>query len=165
MCIRDSYGVAGCSEILREVDDEYDVVALACGTGTTLAGIVLSLPEGASAIGFSALKGGDFLKDEVQRGIESVLLDKDVAAEYGDSFSIETDYHFGGYAKCTPELGSFLHDFYRETTVKLDHVYTGKAMYGLLDRIKSRCFEPGTRILFIHTGGLQGSQAIWAAEQ
>jgi 1-aminocyclopropane-1-carboxylate deaminase len=67
-----------------------------------------------------------------------------------------SDYHFGGYAKVNAELISFINNFKKETKIQLDPIYTGKLFYGLLDLISKNYFKKGTRILAIHTGGLQG---------
>lgn len=149
-------GVSGCMDILTEVKQAFDIVAAACGTGATLAGLVLSLEKHQKAIGFSALKGGDFLKDEVMIHVQSVLNDPDLSPDFLESFEIETAYHFGGYSKVKPELIIFMQMFYQLYGIKLDPVYTGKMVYGIFKKIENGDFIKGTKILLIHTGGLQG---------
>lgn len=146
-------GVKGCTEILSEVDEDYDVVCCAAGTGTTLAGLTLSLPEGKRLIGFPALKGGGFLKDGVMR-----LVTESRLRAVSDSAVPElvTDYHFGGYAKMTDALLAFIQTFRKRTGILLDPVYTGKMMFGIYDLAQKGHFPQGTTILVIHTGGLQG---------
>jgi len=68
---------------------------------------------------------------------------------------LQTDYHFGGYAKVTEELINFVNDFKMQTQILLDPIYTGKMVYGILDLVKKNYFKPKTKILAIHTGGLQ----------
>lgn len=148
-------GVRGSSEILGEVADRFDVVTVACGTGTTLAGIVGSLNAHQEAIGFSALKGGDFLREEVLRMAEESELGADTSV-IEKQFRIESSYHFGGYARMKPALASFMESFYSDHGIRLDPVYTAKMAFGVYDLIESGVFKPGTRILMIHTGGLQG---------
>jgi len=152
----------GCMEIIDEINDEinntekfdnektFDVVSCACGTGATLAGLICSLQPEQQAIGFSALKGGSFLNDEVKSFLK---------AEHctHDNWSIETDYHFGGYAKTNETLFQFMHNFETEYSIPLDCVYTAKMFYGLFDLIKNNRFKKGTCIVAIHTGGLQGN--------
>jgi 1-aminocyclopropane-1-carboxylate deaminase len=151
------YGVNGCMEILTETDlQTYSHVACACGTGATLAGMLLGSKSQSQFIGFSALKGGDFLCDEVVKHIEYFLMDRELAEEYRSQFTIETAYHFGGYGKWNEELISFIQQIEREQSLPLDQVYTGKALYGLLKKIEAGEFEPESNVLFIHTGGLQG---------
>lgn len=149
-------GVSGCVEILDEVHKDFDVVTVACGTGSTLAGLVLALKDHQKAIGFSALKGGEFLEDEVIRHAQSVLKNPAANAELSQSFRIETNYHFGGYGKMKPELAEFMEQFYIDHKIRLDPVYTNKMVYGLYDMIGRGEFSKGTRILMIHSGGLQG---------
>jgi 1-aminocyclopropane-1-carboxylate deaminase/D-cysteine desulfhydrase-like pyridoxal-dependent ACC family enzyme len=77
-----------------------------------------------------------------------------------EKYSFITDYHFGGYAKKTDELISFMNEFYVENNIPLDFVYTAKMMFGINDLAKKNYFLPGSNILCIHTGGLQGNQSL-----
>ena len=157
------YGINGCMEILSDSDKQlYDVVALAVGTGATLAGMLLSATSRQRFIGFSALKGGDFLRDDVLRHLEYFLMNKALANDFAPQFSIETAYHFGGYGKWTDELMGFIREMESAHQLPLDQVYTGKALYGLLDLIAHDRFTAGNRVLFVHTGGLQGRPTIIA---
>ena len=92
---------------------------------------------------------GDFLQNEIKKHI---LID--------DNWSLNTEYHFGGYAKVSEELITFINKFKAETNIPLDPVYTGKMMYGIVDLIKKDFFKRGTKILAIHTGGLQGIEGM-----
>lgn len=150
-------GVLGCGDIVDLLDDQlksdYDIITLPCGTGATLAGIASRLEPGRSVIGFAALK-------------DQGALDKDVIdfqAMVGASntrWSIERRYHFGGYAKVNAHLIQFAESFRKATTIELDPVYNAKSFYGLLSEIKRGAFAPGTRIVAIHTGGLQGVRGM-----
>ena len=140
-------GMKGCKEIVSEIDVKYDVVCCACGTGTTFAGIISALPKEKKAIGFPVLKGGDFLYDEIHN-----LLPNDKQ----DNWHLETGYHFGGYAKWNNELLDFIKDFEKENGILLEQVYTGKLFFGIYDLIQKDFFKPGTSIVAVHTGGLQG---------
>jgi len=151
-----AWGVNGCMDILREVKESFDIVTVPCGTGATLAGIVLSLEDEQRAIGFSALKGGGFLMQDVMKHVQSVLNDPMPNPAFAESFEIETDFHFGGYGKVNPELIEFMQQFYNDFEIKLDPVYTAKMAFGIFKKIERGEFKPGTRILMIHTGGLQG---------
>lgn len=143
-------GVKGCTEILENSRVDFDHICCSCGTGTTLAGIILSLKQHQQAIGFSALKGGDFLEENVK-----FLLNKSGKEEL-NNWLIETGYHFGRYAKITNELLNFIKNFEKINHIPLEHVYTGKMMYGIYDLIKKGRFINGETILAIHSGGLQG---------
>ena len=76
------------------------------------------------------------------------------------SKNIFYDYHFGGYAKSTPLLLEFMNDFYRQTEIPTDFVYTGKLVYAIYDLIKKDFFPDGSKILMIHSGGLQGNASL-----
>ena len=149
-------GVRGCAEILPEVKEDFDVVCSAAGTGTTLAGLAISLNENQKLLGFPALKGGDFLKDEVTTLINESRLKPPATINY----QLVADYHFGGYAKIKPELLDFINGFQKRTGIPLDPIYTAKMMFGIYDFIGKGYFEKNTSILAIHTGGLQGWEGM-----
>ena len=135
--------VKGCEEILTETDTQFDVICCSAGTGGTVAGLINSAQSHQRVLGFSALKG-DFLKDEIQKWVT------------GTSWELNTDYHFGGYAKITAELVHFINNFRKNTGIPLDPIYTGKLLFGIFELVKQDVFPKGTQILAIHTGGLQG---------
>lgn len=136
--------IKGCEEILNEDDRAFDYICVSVGTGGTMTGLINSAGVGQKVLGFPSLKG-DFLREEI-----------DKIAIHRENWSLVNDYHFGGYAKINEKLISFINQFYRSTTIPLDPVYTGKMMYGLVDMIRNKRFEKNSRILAIHTGGLQG---------
>jgi 1-aminocyclopropane-1-carboxylate deaminase/D-cysteine desulfhydrase-like pyridoxal-dependent ACC family enzyme len=149
--------VEGCAEILNNVVIDFDVVAAPCGTGGTLAGLIASSTK--EVLGFPALKGGEFLKDEIIHLLEKYEeeFDKKVMR---DSWNLICDYHFGGYAKVTPDLISFVQDFKNEYGITLDLIYTGKMMFGIFDMIKTTQVLDGKTIIAIHTGGVQGNKGF-----
>lgn len=150
-------GVNGCMEILNDHDKKnYDVICCSCGTGATAAGLLLSTNPQQRVIGFSALKGGDFFHDEVIKHISYFLMNDALADEFRSKLEIESQFHFGGYAKWNDELIDFIRHYETEHTIPLDQVYTGKMFFGLADMIREGKFEKGCRILAIHSGGLQG---------
>jgi 1-aminocyclopropane-1-carboxylate deaminase len=133
--------VRGCAELPPEIDVDVDVICCSSGTGATLAGIATALTCGQRAIGFSALKG-DFLVDEVRR----------LQQEYGqvtDNWSIETEFHFGGFARRAPALDAFIADFRARHGITLDRVYEAKMMYGLFALLDRGAFPPGTTIVAV----------------
>ena len=144
-------GVQGCTEIIKYIKIPFDCVALSCGTGTTISGITKTLNEKQLALGFSALKGGGFLNEVVKAHLIN---------EQHHRFKIFENYHFGGYAKYTSELLSFMNEFKNNNGFELDFVYTAKMVFGLLDLIKQHYFAENTVIVAIHSGGLQGNQGI-----
>jgi len=163
--------VLGCQEILNLVNvRDYDIFALPVGTGGTLAGIVsgLALSRGASdfsaqqssqqVIGYSSLKGAYDLQASVQQMLNAVT-HKDPSRNVSlrlPEWHICHDYHFGGYGKLPDALKEFLGTFERQNDIKLDPIYTAKMMYGIIDQIDTGSIKSGSRVLVIHTGGLQG---------
>ena len=142
--------VRGCAELVGEIDEDFDVVCCGVGTGGTLAGIAAGLAPGRDprqrAIGFSSLKGGDFLSDDV------AALQRAALGEVTGNWEIETGYHFGGYARAKPELTRFVDDFQARHGVRLDRVYVAKMMYGVYDLVARGRFPAGTRIVAVITG-------------
>ncbi|MBD2139611.1 1-aminocyclopropane-1-carboxylate deaminase/D-cysteine desulfhydrase [Anabaena sp. FACHB-1237] len=146
-------GLKGCTEILSLVSNisKFSSICLACGTGTTLAGMALSLTSSQRIIGFPVLKGGEFLNTDI-----SHILSNYQSSELLGNWQLVCNYHFGGYGKVTQELINFCDDFYERYHVPLDYVYTGKMMYGVIDLINQGFFH-SERLLLIHTGGLRYS--------
>jgi 1-aminocyclopropane-1-carboxylate deaminase len=142
--------VRGCAEITPEINEQSperpDIVCCACGTGATLAGIAASLREGQRAIGFSALKGGDFLVDEVVR------LQQEAFGTVSGNWTIELDFHFGGYAKRRPALDDFIQDFQRRHGIALEWVYVAKMLYGIFALVESGRIAPHSTIVAVLTG-------------
>lgn len=139
-----SLAVKGCEEILTKDDAQFDYICCCVGTGGTISGLINSSENHQKVLGFPALKG-DFLKEEVQNMV-------------GEKHNWEfiSDYHFGGYSKYSEELIEFINEFKQKTSISLDPIYTGKMMFGILDLITKNQFPKGSKILAIHTGGLQG---------
>lgn len=135
--------VKGCEEILTTEDLAFDYICCAVGTGGTISGLINSAQSHQKVLGFPALKG-DFLSNDIRKFAKN------------DQWELITDYTFGGYAKVTPEYISFLNSFYQETKIPLDPVYTGKMVFGVLQLMEQKYFPEFSKILLIHTGGLQG---------
>jgi len=148
------FALPGCAEIIQEVDAEItaDYYCVPCGTGGTIAGMISGLKHG-KILGFSALKG-DFLRGEVENLLSNC--DKNI----NTSFTINTEYHFGGYAKFKPELIEFMNDFKNKFDIQLDPIYTGKMLFGVFDLVKKGYFKEGSVVIVVHTGGLQGIEGF-----
>lgn len=140
--------IQGCCEILTPYDREnYDVICCAVGTGGTITGLIEASAAHQHILGFSALKG-IFLSDAVAQ-----LTSK-------RNWKILDDYCFGGYAKTAPELLEFIQNFEKKYQIPLEQVYTGKMLFGIFDLISKGYFAENTRILAIHSGGLQGKVTL-----
>jgi 1-aminocyclopropane-1-carboxylate deaminase len=139
--------IKGCEEILIVEDAEFDYICCSIGTGGTITGIINSLFPHQKVLGFPALKG-EFLEDEIRIFARN------------KNWEVITDYHFGGYGKVTPELIVFMNQFHKESQIPLDPIYTAKMFYGVMDLIEKNYFPKKSKILLIHTGGIQGIQGM-----
>ncbi|OYU68129.1 MAG: 1-aminocyclopropane-1-carboxylate deaminase [Cytophagaceae bacterium BCCC1] len=136
----------GVAELLDE-QPHPEYICTAVGTGGTMAGLLNNSDYKGRVLGFAVLKNSDFLIDEV-----SVFLEK----SFPDNAELETKFHFGGYARYNDELLRFIRGFELKHGFYLDQVYTGKMFFGVYQKIKEGHFKKGTRIILLHTGGLQG---------
>jgi 1-aminocyclopropane-1-carboxylate deaminase/D-cysteine desulfhydrase-like pyridoxal-dependent ACC family enzyme len=147
------HALLGCAEIVTEVQEQinfpFDYWCVSGGTGGTAAGILTALPHKAQLLVFSALQG-NFLKEDITQ-----LLKTSNTMVLSD-WQLLTAYHFGGYAKYTNVLLQFIADFRRNHGILLDPIYTGKLLFGVFDLAKQGFFPEGSRIVAIHTGGIQG---------
>ena len=144
----------GVAELWQEVDAEFDWAVTAVGTGGTLAGLALGAPEHTQVLGVVALKG---YAGQMEREVEALLAQQN-ARTHG--WRLVHDAHHGGYAKATPALIEFMTHWPQQHGFLLDPIYTGKVFYYLHHRIVAGYFPRGTRILALHTGGLQGIAAF-----
>lgn len=135
--------IKGCEEILSSEDKEYDYICCSVGTGGTISGIINTSKRHQKILGFPALKG-DFIHEDILKFASST------------NWKLVLDYHFGGYGKIKPELITFINKFKADNDIPLDPIYTGKMMFGVFDLISKEQFPQHSKILAIHTGGLQG---------
>ncbi len=144
-------GIKGASEIMELIPQQhYDIVCCSIGTGTMMAGLLkkANIP----VMGFSALKTPDTVNNEIEILMQNFSENR--------NYTIQYDFHFGGFGKTTPGLLQFMNDFHQTTGVPTDIVYTGKMMYGLVQLVQQGYFSEGTRICAIHSGGLQGNRSV-----
>jgi 1-aminocyclopropane-1-carboxylate deaminase len=139
-----SLAVKGCEEILTKEDSQFDYICSCVGTGGTISGIINNAKDHQKVLGFTVLKG-DFLENEILK-----------YAKKQENWELNNDYHFGGYGKYSDELIHFINRFKSQTDIPLDPIYTGKMMFGVLDMINKKRFPNGSKILIIHSGGIQG---------
>ncbi len=148
-------GVRGCMDIvLTHPELANSIWCVACGTGTTMAGMVHGLAQlgRGSVLGFPVLRGG-FMAQEVSKKIASYGA---FASDFVPHWQVVEGYEMGGYAAYSTELVAFINTFYDRYGVPLDPIYTGKMMFGLFDMIRYKRIAPGSTLVAVHTGGLQG---------
>lgn len=146
--------IKGVAEFAQQLQHEvsFDYVCLPVGTGGTIAGLIAGMNAQTQVVGISVLKNGEFLVDEVKNHL------KNFSNHVYGNWRIETSYHHGGYAKTNPQLFEFIHTMNQQHQLPLDPVYTAKLMWGVMDMIEKEKFLPGSNVLMLHTGGLQGLQ-------
>lgn len=149
-----SLAIKGVAEFAQQLqrDVTFDYVCLPVGTGGTIAGLIAGMNGQTQVVGIPVLKNGEFLVDEVKTNL------KNFSDRVYGNWRIETSYHHGGYAKTNPQLFEFIHTMNQQHQLPLDPVYTAKLMWGVMDMIEKEKFTPGSKVLMLHTGGLQGLQ-------
>jgi 1-aminocyclopropane-1-carboxylate deaminase len=142
-------GRKGTQEILNGIQAEkYNHICCAVGTGATLSGIIESVKGKSNVLGFSSIKGGFYIEDELKQNTSF------------NNWTLIHDYHFGGFSKTNKKLHDFITEFKIQHNVELDFIYTGKMMFGIYDMIRSHNIPEGSSILMVHTGGLQGNRSL-----
>lgn len=142
------FAVKGVSEIWLELDVQYDYMICPFGTGGTMAGLLSGRKE-TKVIGVSALKGG-FANEELQTLLRRFQI-------HNPHFEIWDDYHFGGYGRASSELLGFMDSLEKKLNIPLEPVYTAKMFFGVYDKIQENYFPENSKILILHSGGLQGN--------
>ena len=141
-------GIEGCKEIVSENEEIFDYYVVAQGTTTTSIGIALALPPSAKIIVVPVLKGFNSKSE-----MKSVLNNVDLWNVIKDKIIVLDDFHFGGYAKSTNELREFISEINQINEMKIEEVYTGKALYALKNYLEKNAVK-NKKVLFIHTGGI-----------
>ncbi|MBF6057056.1 1-aminocyclopropane-1-carboxylate deaminase/D-cysteine desulfhydrase [Thiomicrorhabdus heinhorstiae] len=120
------------------------------GTGATLAGLIRHTAYRANKqlIGVCSIKQGDYLIHDIRRWIGD--------ATKHNRWILDTEHHFGGYAKQPPELQQFMHSFQQEFSIELDPVYTAKTFKTFFEDIEQNRLPAGSQVILLHSGGLQG---------
>jgi len=144
----------GCGEIAKSINIDYNLICCACGTGGTLAGIIAGLNGNKKALGFSVLKGADFLKTDV----EKLILE--YSGKSYTNWQINQNYHLGGYAKTNEELLRFVLRFREINNIPIEPIYTGKMFYGIYKLAEDGYFRKEETIIAVHSGGQQGLSGL-----
>jgi 1-aminocyclopropane-1-carboxylate deaminase len=136
-------GIKGSEDILRIADTTtYTHIACAIGTGTTFQGLCLAAAKQQTIVGVPVLKG--FRLPAIPHPNTMVL----------------PHYHFGGYARHPQTLLDFMNQLYRDTAIPTDLVYTGKLFFAMTQSVREGLFPAHSRLLIIHSGGLQGNRSL-----
>jgi len=151
--------VKGAAEIAALIPDDSSDVCVPCGTGGTIAGIITGLSANIRkpqrhqprVLGFPALKGGQFLQQTITELLKS---------NTQINWQLFHNYHFGGFGKINQSLALFIHEFEKKHALELDPIYTAKMMYAIVHLIEQDFFPKGSKIVAVHTGGLQGKRGM-----
>jgi 1-aminocyclopropane-1-carboxylate deaminase len=143
-------GAKGAATILNEHCKDYTTIIAAVGTGTMLAGLINAAEAHQDIIGIPVLKNENTIEDE----IKALLINK------AASFSLLHNFHQGGYAKTNPALFDFMNQLWTLEEIPTDIVYTGKLLMAVDSLLKENYFKAGSKILVIHSGGLQGNRSL-----
>ncbi|MBS1628052.1 MAG: pyridoxal-phosphate dependent enzyme [Bacteroidetes bacterium] len=149
------YGIMGCkgaASIMKFIPEDATHIIAAVGTGTTFAGLIKAALPHQKVIGINILKGNLSIHNEIKN-----LLTEE---EQQKKFEIIHHYHFGGYAKHPKELIEFMKQLWFENNLPTDIVYTSKMMFAVIDLITKKYFKPNSKIVAIHSGGLQGNFSL-----
>jgi 1-aminocyclopropane-1-carboxylate deaminase len=144
----------GVAELIDELPFMPDVILVACGTAATLAGLLVGLKGRSRVLGIAVFNNAHYLRAEVSR-----LLQLAGFPDY-QNYQLLTDFHHGGYAKVSPELRQFCHEFIEHYKIPIEPVYTGKVFYALRSLIQAGSVQRNESVMVIHTGGLQGARGI-----
>jgi 1-aminocyclopropane-1-carboxylate deaminase len=143
-------GAKGASTILDYCIKTYTHYCCAAGTGTMMAGLINAVSPTQQVTGISIMKNNT----DLEKMIHKLITNK------GKDLQLIHDYHFGGYAKHQPALLRFMNEFYQQTGVPSDFVYTGKLFYAISDIIGKNYFPADSKLLLVHSGGLQGNTSL-----
>jgi 1-aminocyclopropane-1-carboxylate deaminase/D-cysteine desulfhydrase-like pyridoxal-dependent ACC family enzyme len=145
-------GAKGASLIMDLLPKNVTHICCSLGTATTIAGLMLNNKKAIKIIGVPSLKGMTDLESRISFLTENKIDSKQL--------QVLPDYHFGGYAKKTPELISFMNELYNQYRLKTDFVYTAKMFFAIFDQVNKNVFNPGSNVVCLHTGGLQGNHSL-----
>ncbi|MFA3792183.1 1-aminocyclopropane-1-carboxylate deaminase/D-cysteine desulfhydrase [Aliiglaciecola sp. SL4] len=152
----------GVASIVAELTRPYDIIVTPVASGGTMAGLIQGTHNSrCDVLGLGVLKGHDYLQELVTRLLPSEIHQLGSSAQEPTeqkNWQINSDFHFGGYAKKTPELVTFCEQFEQDYQIPIEPIYSGKLFWGLRQLIENKSFPPGCKILALHTGGLQGKR-------
>lgn len=173
--------IEGVAELVSEIAEalatnhntEFDTIIAPVASGATMGGIVSALTPNQHAIGIGVLKGQDYLESLVNQFLPPAILTKKIVTKElaakapainveenkaNSNWHINHKYHCGGYAKAPPYLKAFCENFNNAMPFKVEPVYSGKVFFALKDMLKKGTFKSGSKIIVLHTGGLQGAR-------
>ena len=163
-------GLIGYVEAVREMRDQCthdhwqpDFLACAVGSGGTYAGLFLGnelFPLAETVLGVLVCATADYFTQKIIADVRTAaqLYHWDVPLEER-KIRLAEGYIAGGYAQTNSDQLRFIRHVAQQEAIILDPVYTGKALFGVYREIEAGRIPKGSKILFIHTGGIYGLSA------
>ena len=145
------YALLGCKELVDSLP-AHDYLICPTGSGGTLAGLIEGSKLSTQVIGIAVLKQAEYLVNDIKK-----LSNK---AKNQNNWQLLTEHHDGGYGKFSSELWAFCQNMEHTYNLPLEPIYSGKMMYALWQLIEQDYFAPGSKIIAVHTGGLQGLNGL-----
>ncbi|MBK8944520.1 MAG: 1-aminocyclopropane-1-carboxylate deaminase/D-cysteine desulfhydrase [Ignavibacteriae bacterium] len=146
--------IKGCTEIINNINIDFDYVVSACGTGGTLSGLICGLDGNKKVLGIPALKGADFLNNEIENYVYNYT------GKYFNNWELKLDFHFGGFAKIDKPLFVFMREFEKINQIKIEPIYTAKMLFAVKSLIENNEITEHSTVIALHTGGLQGKTGM-----
>lgn len=152
-------GALGCMCLVQQVREQlpalgwgdYDAWWLAAGTGTTLAGLLLGEAAARPVHAALAVPADHGVEQQVQAIVQA-------AGQAVGRYHLH-DACRGGFARVDDALLAFMQASEVASGIALEPLYTAKALMALRQQVEAGYFARGSRLVFVHTGGLQGRAA------
>ncbi len=145
-------GIIGIKQIFQWIPGYTNFIVASCGTGTTLAGLIHAALPHQKVVGINVLKGYESIENDIKQ-----LLPQNFTS---NNWEIFNHYHFGGYAKKNEQLINFMNELWQTNALPTDFVYESKMMFGLIDLAQNGYFPKNSKVVAIHSGGLQGNLSL-----
>lgn len=144
-------GAQGASEILKyAAHQNYTHIFCAAGTGTMAAGLCQTAGD-AQVWVVNVVNANNPINNNLITDIRSLT---------PNATPTILNASFGGFAKSSPALIDFMNRFHQQNSIPTDFVYTAKLMFAIEDLLQQKVLPKGSRILAIHSGGLQGNNSL-----
>jgi|TARA_R110000737_G_scaffold164641_2_gene192326 1-aminocyclopropane-1-carboxylate deaminase len=152
------FGIVGCQEIIKEIEQPFNDIWTAIGTATTSIGLAMSVQEHQIVHAVPVLAGFDS-RAEIEKILKSQGLGEETNEDVFSTMEFHPDFSFGGYGKTTPELIEFIQEIKESINLELDPVYTAKAFFAMVHHYQNNN-DSNKSIVFLHTGGLIAGQGL-----
>ncbi|KPZ11661.1 1-aminocyclopropane-1-carboxylate deaminase [Pseudomonas amygdali pv. ulmi] len=161
-------GALGCARLREMVDsqlghlgwDDYHGWWLAVGTGTTLAGLLLAEAGAHPVYGAMAVPDNHGVAQNIVAVLKEAAGSQVNASPNLPAACVLLEASRRGFARTDAALLDFIASSEAHSGVPLEPLYTGKALLALHDEVLAGRFKSGSRLVLVHTGGLQGRRAM-----